>query len=322
MSTFSRIARVFIGLALTALLPYSWKYLFFASGFYGLAVFMVTTTAFVIGGIILYNTSRAKAIESSDYPDVTQEDGEKSSLLKQQEEESTDGVVSSVSAAEVVSDHPLDSKSQLGAIFYILTSPQFWVVSFAQCTYYAIFELPTYLPIYLNEVKHLSDTDAGRASLAFSLGPALTIFIAGNLYDLLKYFKLGRIIFIAIVQIAVCLCAAALWVLPALHISITITLLFVLAAGASPGFYIAYSVFSAQFGGTKHTAKVNSFVSAIASLFEIGFVYAMGYISEYWGWNIFWLVMLIMCVLSAVFAILYEVMALGVQLLNRKKVNA
>lgn len=312
MSTFSRIARVFIGLALTALL-FDWRLLFMVSGIYGLGVFAVTFVAYSSGSCLL-----GKQLQSNESSSADQESEYASVNQKKEEEEEGTGLLKP-NAAPKKEEHPLDNKNDLYAILYILVSPSFWIMSIVQCTYYGIFELPSYLPAYLNEAKGLSVEDAGRASLAFSLGPAVTIFLAGLIYDVLQKWRFGRLIFIAILQVIVALCAAALWAIPNLNVGFTMVLLFLLSAAASPGFYIAFSIYSAKFGGAKHTAKVNSFVSAIASLFDIGFVYAMGAVSEKVGWNVFWLMMLIVCIVSAVFACLHEIRDIGISIVDSIK---
>lgn len=208
------------------------------------------------------------------------------------------------------SENALDAKTTCGAIWYIVTSPIFWIVCGMQCTYYAIFDLPVYIPVYLFENKNLSPADAGRASLAFSLGPVITVLASGFIYDVIARFKFGRFLFIALNQIIVVICAFAVWILPTLNTTVTMILLFFVAACASPGYYITYSIFSAHFGGKKHTAKVGSFVSAVANLFSIAFSYSMGIVTQKLGWSVFWLIMMIICVASAVLAAIYEIYAM------------
>jgi len=283
-----------------------------ASGIYGVIVFLITFFSYIILWCLLsrvdkYKKQKAKAVE---YKQIDgQEFEDKLHNENTTEQETTTAAVPV--AFEYEAQHPLDNMNTIESIKFMLISPIFWVVCLMLSCYYAIFDLPVYIPMYLNEVKKNTPADAARASLAFSLGPAITILVAGFIYDLLSRVRTGRFMFIAVNQIIVVLCAVSIWFVPTLSTTITMILLFFLAACSSPGFYLSYSIFCVNFGGARHTAKVVSFTPAIASLILIGYSYVMGLVMQQLGWSAFWLIIMIVCIMSGVLATTYEAYAMA-----------
>lgn len=133
--------------------------------------------------------------------------------------------------------HPMEKLSGLQALLVIVTSSRFWLLCLSQMCFTIIFELNSFLPMFLKDTKKLAPSDASSSSSLFGIG-ALSVLVFGVIYDKVNVYKFGRLILMVLLSTVGTACSVTIWLFPDMPLSVTVALIFVLGFCCSPGFYL------------------------------------------------------------------------------------
>jgi len=213
--------------------------------------------------------------------------------------------------------HALDSYSQLQAVKYYLTSPRFWLMSVAILSWGMIFELISFLPLYFRTLlkqkypEHYSEGLATMLTVSFNAGAIISISIAGILYDWLKQkVRWGRLIFSAAANVGSLICCIVLlfglssW----MPIYVVVLACFFIGLCTAIGWYICNGVFSVEFSGAKHSAKLACLLDIVGYIAATTFDLGGGIIIERVGWTAFYGVLTVSSAIACVCIVLFQIL--------------
>lgn len=203
--------------------------------------------------------------------------------------------------------HFMETVGSLRALGYIFLSGRFWLVCISQMCFTIIFELSSFFPMYLKEVKRLQPSQAATSASVFGIG-ALSVLLFGIIYDRLYKVRFGRLVFMALLSLIATLCTIVLWLWQSLDIYLTMVVIFLLGVVSSPGFYLPMSVFSVQFGSKKHCAKISALIDFFGYSVAMVFDFAGGPIAEKYGWSSFFAIVVVAAVVSIVVGALFQLL--------------
>jgi sugar phosphate permease len=145
-----------------------------------------------------------------------------------------------------------------------------------------------YIPQYLEETFHLTDSAAVGYSAAFPAGSFASMLVGGFVYD--KLTKRGVMgVLSATLVIATC-CVTFLWLLPNPNVNSSVGIvpaiiaIFLLGMAISPAYYLPMSVFSIHFGG-KHCGVLVGLIDACGYGLAIVFLLVGSDVAQYYGWS-------------------------------------
>jgi len=231
------------------------------------------------------------------------------------------------SQLHIIPPHPLDSYSQLGAIKYFLFSGRFWLISVCYINYGMIFELVSFLPLYFSDLlkqkypTHFSEGLATMLTISFNLGAILSIAVSGPLYDWFpSRVTFGRLIYTCVASVGTFLSCFVLlfgrtnWMpLPAVVVACFFTGLF-----TAVGWYIVAGVFSVEFSGPKHSAKLACMLDIVGYIAATIFDFSGGEIISTLGWTLFFVILTVGAALSIVCQIGFQIIEAREKIMQAK----
>jgi sugar phosphate permease len=203
--------------------------------------------------------------------------------------------------------HPFDGTTVPEFGVRLVGSLQFWLIAASLMGLGILWDFLLMVPLFLQNILHLSAADASRAASAFPFGSLISVLIGGYVFDKLSRrttaWVMGSLLTVATG------CLVMFLKMPELGLSgdwplwLSLALLFVFGLCVSPCYYIPMSVFSIEFGGP-HSGFLIALLDAVSFVATAIFYYFGGGIAEK-SWSLFLTVLVAICIWSAVTMLMF-----------------
>lgn len=204
--------------------------------------------------------------------------------------------------------HRLDGTSLPQAVLSFFASKQFWLITLSLTALTIMWDFLLFVPLYLQQTMALTEAAASQTSSAFPLGSLISVLCGGYVFDRLSRRQTAWLM--GLLLIVASACVLTFYAMPSLGLAgaqsvyLTIGLLFVFGLCVAPCYYIPMSVYSIEAGGP-HSGFLVAKLDGLAFGVNAAFYYFAGGWTRNKDWGLFLLVLLGVCLLSAIMTLLF-----------------